>query len=62
VLANVRSRGNDLGLADIVVLEEDDLQQITDILVVVDNASDLADEMNDGLSHPVPGRSLASKD
>jgi len=43
VLADVGSRYDDLALADIVILNEDDLQEITDIRIVVDNLSYSAD-------------------
>ena len=62
VLADVRSRDNDLSLANIVVLEKDDLEQVTNLLVIVDDGSNLVDQVNDLLSHPVPRRSLATED
>ena len=37
MLAQVRGRDNHLGLADIVVLEEDDLEQVANLVVVVDD-------------------------
>lgn len=62
MLAEIR-RGNDhLGLADVVILEEDDLEQITNLLVVVDNGSNSVDQVYNLLGHPVARSSLATKD
>ena len=62
MLADVGSGDDHLGLADVVVLEEDDLEEITNILVVVDNGADSVDQVNDLLSHPVARGSLATED
>lgn len=62
MLADVRSRANDLSLADIVVLEIDDLKQITDIFVAVYNLADLVDEMNDCFGHPISRSRFATED
>jgi hypothetical protein len=61
VLAQVRGRDNHLGLADIVVLEEDDLEQVANLVVVVDDGGDGVDEVDDLLGHPVARRRLAAK-
>jgi hypothetical protein len=62
MLANIRSRHNDLGLADVVIRDEHNLQQITNILVVVDHIPNFVDEVNNRLGHPVAWCSLSSKD
>ena len=62
MLTNVRGRGDDLGLADVVVLNVNDLQQITNIFVVVDDFANAADKMNDSLGHPVAWSGFASED
>ncbi|GJC79271.1 hypothetical protein ColLi_02109 [Colletotrichum liriopes] len=62
VLAQVGSRNDHLGLADVVVLQEDDLEQIANVLVLVDDGTDIVDQMNDLLGHPVARRSLSAKD
>jgi hypothetical protein len=40
----------------------DDLERIADILVVVHHLANLVDEVDDGLGHPVSGRSLSAED
>lgn len=62
MLRDIARRGDYLGLADIVVCEEDDLKQVADIRVVVHDIANLVDEMDDSLRHPVPWRCLATKD
>lgn len=62
VLADVAGRADDLSLADIVILQEDDLEGITNILVIVDNISNLVDKVNDSLCHPVSWSSLSTED
>ena len=62
VLADVRGRGDDLGLAHIVVFNIDDLQEITDVFIIIDDLANAADKVNDSLSHPVAWSGLASKD
>lgn len=62
VLAQIRRRDDHLRFADIVVLQEDDLEQITNVLVLVDNGSNPVDEVDDLLRHPVPWRGLPAKD
>lgn len=47
MFTDVRSRTDDFGLADVVVLEEDHFEEITDIWVVVHDLPDLVDEVND---------------
>lgn len=61
VLADVGSRADDLCLADIVVFQEDNLEEISNIRIGVHDLSNLADQVNDGLRHPVTGSSLASE-
>ncbi len=61
VLADVAGRNDNLRLANIVILDEYTLQQVTNLLVVVDNLPDAVDQVNDGLGHPVAGSSLATK-
>lgn len=62
MLAEVGSGDDDLGLANIVVLDEDNFEQVTDLLVLVDDGSDVVDEVNNLLSHPVARCSLSTKD
>ena len=62
VLADVRGRGDDFGFADIVVFNVDDLQKVTDVLVIVDDFANAANKVNDGLSHPVAWSGLPSED
>ena len=62
MLADVASRADDLRLADVVVLQEDDLEGIANVFVVVDDVADLVDEMDHRLRHPVPRRSLTTED
>lgn len=62
VLADIRGRADDLGFADVVVLDEDDLEQVTNIRVVVDHTANFTDEMDHSLGHPVARRSLATED
>jgi len=62
VLTDIRGRGNDLTLGHIVVLDEDDLERIANLRIVVDDSANFVDKMDDTLSHPVAGSSLATKD
>lgn len=62
VLANVRRGDNHLGLADVVVFQEDNLEQVANVAVLVDNFAHSIDQVNDLLGHPVAGSSLATKD
>lgn len=50
MLANIGGRNNHLRLADIVVLDKDNLQQISDVRVAVDFIPDGSGETNDCLS------------
>ena len=59
---DIAGGSDNLGLANVVVCEEDDLEQVADIRVVVHDVSNLVDEMNDGLGHPVSWRSLSTED
>lgn len=62
VLRDVGGRNNDLCLRDIVVRDEDNLESIANIRVVVDNITNLVDQVNDGLGHPVTRSSLSTED
>ena len=62
VLANVRGRGDDFGLANIVVFNVDDLQKVPDVLIIVDDFANAANKVNNSLGHPVAGSGLASED
>lgn len=62
MLGDVAGRRDDLSLADVVVFQEDDLEQVAHIRVVVHNVADLVDEVDDSLGHPVSWRSLATED
>lgn len=62
MLTHVAGRDNDLGLGHVVILNEDNLQEVTNIFIIVDNRTDVVDEVDDGLSHPISWRCLATKD
>lgn len=62
VLTDIRGRGNDFTLGHIVVFDEDDLECIANLRIVVDDSANFVDKMDDTLSHPVAGSSLATKD
>lgn len=62
MLGNIRGRADNFGLADVVVLEEDDLEQVTNICVIVHNRSNRVDQVNNLLGHPVTRSSLSTKD
>ena len=62
VFADVRGRTYDLTLADVVVWDEDDLQQVSHILVVIHHRTDTVDQMNDRLGHPVAWCRFPGKD
>lgn len=49
MLTDVGGWYNDLTLADIVVFDENDFQEITNVGIVIDNIADFADQMNDCL-------------
>src|ERR1700761_3726835 len=61
MLTNIRRRYDDFGLADIVIWNEDNFHQITNITIVVDNISNLVDKMNHSLGHPISRSSLTTK-
>ena len=62
VLADIRGRGDDLGLTNIVVFDVDDLQQVTDVFVIVHDLANAANKVDDSLGHPVAWSGLASED
>ena len=62
VLTDVRGRGDDFRLADIVIFDVDDFQKVTYVLIIVDDFANAANKVNDRLSHPVAWSSLASED
>lgn len=62
VLADVRGRGDDFGLAHVVIFNVDDLQEVADVLVVVDDFANATNEVDDGLGHPVAWSGLAAED
>lgn len=62
MLADIAGWNDNFRLADVVVLNEDDLQQVADIGVIVDHRTDLVDQMDNGLGHPVARGSFASED
>lgn len=61
VLAEVIGRDDHLSLANVVVLEEDNLELVTNVLVLVYHGADAVDEVDNLLSHPVTRRSLATE-
>lgn len=62
MLANIRSRDDNLCLADIIVLDKDNLKEVADVLVLIDDGPHIVDQVNDLLGHPVPRRSLPAND
>ena len=62
VLADIRGRSDDFGLAHIVVFNVDDLQKVADILIIVDDFANATYKVNDRLCHPVAWGGLASED
>lgn len=62
MLADVGGRTDDFGLADVVVFDEDDFEQVADVRVVVDHCAHAVDQVNDRLGHPVSWSSLAAED
>ena len=62
MLADVRGWADDLGLADVVVLQVDDLEQVTYVFVIIDDLADAVYKVDDGLGHPVAWRRLAAED
>ena len=62
MFTQVRGRDDDLGLADIVVLQEDDFEQITDLGILVDHSSNIVDQVNNLLGHPVARSCLSTED
>lgn len=62
MFTEIRGRGDDLSLADVVVGQEDNLQEIANVLVVIHHRAHGVDQMNNLLRHPVAGRSLSSED
>lgn len=61
MFAEVRSRADNFGLAHVVVGNEDDLEKVTNVLVIVHNCPNAVDQVNDLLRHPVPWSSLATE-
>jgi len=49
VLADVGCGSDDFTFGNIVVFDIDNLEQVTDIRIVVDNFADLVDEVDDSL-------------
>lgn len=62
MLADIAGGNDSLGLADVVVLDENDLEQIADVLVVVDDGADAVNQVNNGFSHPVARGGLPAED
>ncbi len=62
MLTNITGRNNNLSLRDIVILQENDLQEIANIWILVDDRTNIVDEMNNSLGHPVPRCSLSTED
>jgi hypothetical protein len=55
--------GNDqLGVGDVVVGDEDDLEPVAHQRVVVHHVGDVVDQADDQLGHAVAGRGLAAED
>lgn len=52
MFAQIGSRAKEFSFADIIVFNKDDLEQITDIRILVDNLSNGRDETDDGFSLP----------
>lgn len=47
VFTDIRSWDNDFGLADIVVLKKHNLQEVTNLLILIDNSSNSIHKVND---------------
>lgn len=62
MLTNIAGRHDNLSLRDVIVFQENDLEKITDILILVDYSTHAVDQMNDSLSHPITRCSLSTKD
>src|SRR5438552_3512561 len=61
MLTDIARRTNDFSFADIVVLEEDNLEKVANILICVYDSPNTVDEMNDCLCHPVSRSSFATE-
>ena len=62
VFAHVAGGDDDLSLTDVVILYENHLEEVTNILVIIDNSSNAVDQVNNGLGHPVSRGSLPAED
>lgn len=61
MLTDIRSWCNDLTLADIVILNVYNLEQVANIGITVHDIRDFVDQVNDCLGHPVTWCSLATE-
>ena len=61
MLADVGGWDDDLGFADVVVFDVDDLEEIANVLVVVDDFANTVDQVDDCLCHPVAWSSFATE-
>uniref|UniRef100_A0A1Y1L8Q7 Uncharacterized protein n=1 Tax=Photinus pyralis TaxID=7054 RepID=A0A1Y1L8Q7_PHOPY len=62
MFANVRSRANHFRLAHVIILQENNLEQVTNILVLIHHRADRVDQVDNLLGHPISRRSFTAKD
>src|ERR1700712_1145576 len=62
MLTYVASWNDHFRFRDIVVLQKDDFQEVANILVLVDDGTNVVDEMDDSFRHPVSRSGFATKD
>lgn len=48
MFTDVRSRNDDLCLANIVILNKDNLEEITDVFIIINNLAHCSDQTNNG--------------
>ena len=60
LLAQIGSRYDLLGERDTIVVQEEELKSVAHNRVIVDDAGDVVDELDDLLGHVVAGRRLAA--
>ena len=61
MLADVGGWDDDFCFADVIVFNVDDLEKIADVLIIVDDFTNTADQVDDSLCHPVAWGSFASE-
>ena len=61
MLADVGGWDDDFCFADVVVFNVDDLEEVANVFIMVDDFANTADQMDDGLCHPVAWGSFATE-